>query len=133
MNPDDFLKAHPPKVRQSRLTPAWPAIQKMRAAGSPLADIKIFLEQNGITTSLPNLSLFIKRQMQKDQEKPETGKLGSTGNDAESEQTESSSEQISDSLPTDQASGEAGETPEERFKRLKRQEAQKKYDRFKPQ
>lgn len=135
VNPDDFLKEHPPKIRQSRLTPAWPAIQKMRAAGSSLADIKTFLELNGITTSLPNLSLFIKRQMQEDRKKPEKPKIRSTGNDAETATLESLAENTSDVPPADQASEEAsetaGESPEEKVKRLRRVEANKKYEKFK--
>lgn len=134
MNPDDFLKEHPPKIRQSRLTPAWPAIQKMRAAGSSLADIKTFLELNGITTSLPNLSLFIKRQTQEDREKPQTKKTGSSGNDAGSKKPEPPPENTPDASNTNQALGDASENPEEaaaeKVKRLSQKRVNPMFEKF---
>lgn len=134
MNPDDFLKEHPPKIRQSRLTPAWPAIQKMRAAGSSLADIKTFLELNGITTSLPNLSLFIKRQTQEDREKPKTKKTGSSGKDAGSETPEPLPEKIAGGAPTDEALGDIGDDPEkaaaEKVQRLSQKRVNPMFEKF---
>lgn len=134
VNPDDFLKEHPPKIRQSRLTPAWPAIQKMRAAGSSLADIKTFLELNGITTSLPNLSLFIKRQMQEDRKKPDKPKIGSTENDAESQTPEPLPENTSDASTTDQALGDTSESSEEaaaeKVKRLSQKRVNPMFEKF---
>ena len=73
MKAEEFLQNRKVQSRgKSKLIPAWPDIQKLRAADCSLYEIQTFLKENGIETSVPNLAAFIKRQEAKKQ--PDTNK-----------------------------------------------------------
>lgn len=89
MDADEFIKVHQPAPTKSRLAPFWPEIRKLREQGYSLYVIQDFLGANNVTTSINNLTLFIKRQMKKElagnlTEEPERQAARKTGTKPES-------------------------------------------------
>lgn len=64
MNVEEFLKQVQPAVRRSRLAPHIADIQRLRAAGCSLDQVRRFLAENGVTVSVAGLSSYLIRQTQ---------------------------------------------------------------------
>jgi hypothetical protein len=60
---DEYLNRNPPKAKQSALTPHTADIFKLREKGMSLQQIMAFLAENGITSSIGNLSRFLRKNV----------------------------------------------------------------------
>lgn len=65
MNVDEFLEKTIPKGQHSALTKYESDIFKLREGGLSLQQIVQFLAENGVTSSVANISLFIRKSRSK--------------------------------------------------------------------
>lgn len=64
---DDFIRSTEPDYKESRLLPFWEEIRTARARKYTLAQIRQWLNQNGIDISIQGLSRFIIVQTAREQ------------------------------------------------------------------
>lgn len=62
MNADEFLKRVQPGVRRSRLAPYVADIRKLRESGCTWDQVRMFLQENGVSVSIAALSEYMRRQ-----------------------------------------------------------------------
>lgn len=67
---DSYIKKLKPKGQRSSLKPFEEAIMKLRENGASLQQVVEFLAENGTTTTIGNVSKFIKKVSEKAAEQP---------------------------------------------------------------
>lgn len=67
---DSYIKKLTPKAQRSILKPFEEAIMKLRENGASLQQVVEFLAENGTTTTIGNVSKFIKKVTEKAAESP---------------------------------------------------------------